>query len=84
MNRCASLCKTQAMMSKNYCPYWVSEPLLSCFCRATQFLWDMLEIFAQPFPMYGIKCLGEIYKQMCHLKIFCMHSFNVLTNSQNL
>ena len=33
--------------------------------------------------MYGIKCLGEIYRQWCCLEIFCTYSLDDLTDSQN-
>ena len=33
---------------------------------------------------YGIKCLGEIYKQMYHLKFFCANSFDDSMGRQNL
>ena len=36
------------------------------------------------FRLYGIKDLGEIYKQKYHHEIFCTHSFDISVNSQNV
>ena len=45
----------------------------------------MLQVFAPTFfYVYGIKCIGEIFKHFCYFEIFCPNSFYDSIDCQNL
>ena len=83
------LAELQQQCRRSMCLHLVRKPWLSCYYRASLYLWQFLwgdhkqEVFAPSSLSVWNQILWRNLQQECNLKVFCTNSYD-LTDCQNL